>query len=536
MTGSPKGPDGPDATPDPDVAEPPAAAALAAGSPRAGGRRRWRSNRLIWVLIAVVAIAVLIWAGGTPSSQRSNESRAHVLAQELKCLQCKGESVAASQAPLAQQFRDEIDRQLDQGASDDQILEWFVDRYGEQVLLDPPTSGLSILVWVLPALLVVGAAGGLWLAISRWKRNPEVARDSPAGSPGTGSADSGEAAGATEAVEPGGNGPDGVDTPPGVAAPPTDTPRTANGSPTRAEPARSRAPRWRIPVVVAGVVVFAGLATWLVVWGSSDRGGGELTGSTGTESGELARCQPLARTDPKAGVECFDKILADDPENIDALTYRGWAHVRAGDLEAGRADLNHAIELDPSAADPHVFLAVAATDEGDFTTAATELQQFWSNDPSDVAVSVVSSEGLEQKVFFGLMSGPTRDCWQSAASGTGDGPLDQAFLDDLGACLDKVLAITPGDRDAKLSRALAYVGPDTSDPAAATALLDDILAENPDDADALSLLVSLELAAGDTDAAGSNLEHLESLPRGSGAFIIGDAATLRAAYDKAADN
>jgi cytochrome c-type biogenesis protein CcmH len=438
--------------------------------------------------MAVVALGVLVVAGGIPDSQRSDESRAQTLGEQLKCLQCAGESVGASQAPLAQQFRNEIDRQLDQGATDAQILDWFVDRYGEEVLLDPPTSGFSALIWVLPAIAVLAAVVGLWFAFGRWR----------------------SAASLTEPVA----------VPADAATVPADA---ATG------------PRWHVPAVIIAVLVFAGLSAWLVVWGSSERGDGELTGGTGTGAtgGEIARCQQLARTDPEAGIECFDGMLEDDPDNVEALTYRGWAHIRAEDVETGRADLARAVELDPTAADPHVFLAAAAADEGEFAAAASELQQFWENDPSDVAMSIVQSEGLERKVFFGLMSAPTRDCWQAAASGGEDRPIDQAFLDDLGSCLDGVLVETPGDRDARLSRALAHVGPRTADPEAARALLDGVLAENRDDADALALLVSLDLAAGDLDAAEADLEHLEQLPRGTGAFLIGDAATLRAVFDGA---
>jgi cytochrome c-type biogenesis protein CcmH len=461
--------------------------------------------------MAIVALGVLVLAGGTPDNQRSDESRAQTLGAQLKCLQCAGESVAASQAPLAQQFRNEIDRQLDQGATDPQILDWFVDRYGEEVLLDPPTSGLSAFIWVLPALAVLAAVVGLWFAFGRWRSAAPV----PQAATGPADAATGPADAAT--------GPADAATGPADAA---------------TGPADAVAgPRWRVPAVITAVLVFAGLAAWLVVWGSSDRGDGELTGGTGTAAGggEIARCQSLARTEPEAGIECFDGMLEDDPDNVEALTYRGWAHIRGEDVEAGRVDLVRAVELDPTAADPHVFLAVAAADEGDFATAASELQQFWANDPSDVAISVVQSEGLERKVFFGLMSAPTRDCWQAAASGGEDRPIDQAFLDELGSCLDDVLGETPDDRDARLSRALAHVGPQAADPEAARALLDGVLAENRDDADALALVVSLDLAAGDLDAAEANLEHLEQLPRGTGAFLIGDAAVLRAALDAARD-
>ena len=234
--------------------------------------------------------------------------------------------------------------------------------------------------------------------------------------------------------------------------------------------------------------------------------------------------------EPAAAIECYDDILATSPDNLEALTYRGWAHVRADDEAAGVADLQQAVDLDPDYADARVFLAVVASNNGAFTTAAEELAAFWANDPSEAAVAVVQAEGLDRKVFFGVMSPATRTCWQQAARGGGEGAIDQAFLDELGACLDGVLAAAPEDPDARLSRALAHVGPERSDPAAARLLLEGLLSEDADDADALALLTSLDIAAQDLESAGRRLDRLEDLPRGPAAFLIGDAATLRAAY------
>ena len=62
-----------------------------------------------------------------------------------------GESVAGSQAPLAVQFRDEIRSQMRAGKTDDEILNYFADRYGQDVLLNPPSTGLGAAVWILPS-------------------------------------------------------------------------------------------------------------------------------------------------------------------------------------------------------------------------------------------------------------------------------------------------------------------------------------------------------------------------------------------------
>ncbi len=460
-------------------------------------RRQW----LWWVAMSLVVVVVLVFAGGTSPDGGTSDDRLYGLAGQLKCLQCVGESVAASQAPLAEQFREEIRTQMATGSTDGEILEFFVERYGEQVLLEPPATGLGALVWVVPVLALGAAVVTLGFAFKRWRTDEAVP-----GAPGSG-----------EETE--------ISAEDSYRPPEQDLDEQGPGA------TDSAGVRW--PVVVGGLAAFAVLAGWLLVVGSQDRGDGELTGGNPSSGADLSSCQSVSRSDPDAAVECYDDILDEAPDDVQALTYRGWSLLRAGDVESGTADLKRASELDPTYPDARVFLAVAASDRGDFVTAGEELAMFWANDPSDVAVSVVQSEGLERKVFFGLMSAPTRDCWGQAAAAGEQGAIDQVFLDALGGCLDGVLAANPADADAVLSRALAYVGPDTADPGAARSLLASLLAENPDDSGALALLVSLDLAAGDLDGALEGLEVLEDLPRSPAAFLIGDAATLRAAYSAA---
>lgn len=467
-----------------------------------------RRHRAWWVGMAVVVVGVLVFAGGRAPDEGTGDERLYALAGQLKCLQCVGESVAASQAPLAEQFRDEIRAQMATGASDDEILAFFVDRYGDQVLLEPPTTGLSALVWVLPVLVVGAAVVGLGFAFGRWR--------STAGGVGGPAPDSDPGSGKGGAVAPGR----------------ADAASSAPGH-DDVEVSDTGSPGWRVPAVIGAVVVFGGLTAWLVVSGSGDRGEGELSGGTGSIATDLARCQPLAMRDPAAAIDCYDAVLAAFPDNLEALTYRGWAHVRADEETTGVEDLTRVVDLDPTYPDARVFLAVVAADNGNFAGAAEELAAFWANDPSDAAVSVVQAEGLDRKVFFGLMSAATRACWQRAAEDGEDGAIDQAFLDGLGICLDTVLAGDPTDADARLSRALAHIGPDRSDPAAARALLDGLVSEDPADSDALALRVSLDIATGEMDEAGRRLDTLEELPRGPAAFLIGDAATLRTAWSAA---
>lgn len=113
--------------------------------------RRW--YRLVLGGIGLLAVAGLVFAGFT-TPERSLEERTREVAQTLKCLTCIGEDVADSTAPVAAAMRISISEQVEQGKSPQEIRQWFVDRYGPGVLLEPPMAGTGLLMWLLPALLI----------------------------------------------------------------------------------------------------------------------------------------------------------------------------------------------------------------------------------------------------------------------------------------------------------------------------------------------------------------------------------------------
>src|SRR5262249_24497297 len=87
---------------------------------------------------------------------------------ELRCVVCQNLSVADSPSEMAQQMRAIVREQLEAGKSPEQIKEFFVSKYGEWVLLKPKTSGVSLLLWVLPYVaLALGIAAALWFIRSR---------------------------------------------------------------------------------------------------------------------------------------------------------------------------------------------------------------------------------------------------------------------------------------------------------------------------------------------------------------------------------
>ena len=87
------------------------------------------------------------------------------------CPVCPGESIDQSQNPLALQMRELVKDKLDQGWSDQQIQDYFVERYGPSVLLAPPRSGVGLVIWIVPPVIVIFAILILIMVIKSMTKN-----------------------------------------------------------------------------------------------------------------------------------------------------------------------------------------------------------------------------------------------------------------------------------------------------------------------------------------------------------------------------
>jgi len=102
-------------------------------------------------------------------------ARAVRLAEELRCLVCQNQSIAESNAELASDLRGQIREQIAAGRTDDEIVAYMVNRYGDFVLYRPPFKATTLLLWVGPALLLLGGALLLARNVRRRQGVPEVA-------------------------------------------------------------------------------------------------------------------------------------------------------------------------------------------------------------------------------------------------------------------------------------------------------------------------------------------------------------------------
>lgn len=125
---------------------------------------------LPWVVMAVVAgTALMIGVTGERGAATETE-RVRAIASEVRCPTCQGLSAAESDAKAARAIRQEITERLRAGESPGEIRAFLVSRYGEDILLRPPASGISGLVWAAPVAALVAAVAGLVAAFARWRR------------------------------------------------------------------------------------------------------------------------------------------------------------------------------------------------------------------------------------------------------------------------------------------------------------------------------------------------------------------------------
>lgn len=98
------------------------------------------------------------------------EARAKALQRELRCVVCQGQSIDESNAQLAADMRRLIREQIQDGKSDDEIKGFFVARYGTFVLMNPPVSGDTYLLWFGPLVLLLLGVAAIGVTVLRARR------------------------------------------------------------------------------------------------------------------------------------------------------------------------------------------------------------------------------------------------------------------------------------------------------------------------------------------------------------------------------
>lgn len=129
--------------------------------------RGWIALVGVALLAALVAVVLL-----RPQPEASTAERARQVASGLRCPDCQGLSVADSPTAAAQEIRRQVDEMVAAGATEQEIRDHFVARYGEWILLSPSTPAW----WLIPFVVLLVGAGGLgwWLLRGRGDRSPDA--------------------------------------------------------------------------------------------------------------------------------------------------------------------------------------------------------------------------------------------------------------------------------------------------------------------------------------------------------------------------
>jgi len=122
-----------------------------------------------WLLVMILLIPCLAAAEeARPLADNPQaEARLKHLAVELRCLVCQNQTLADSNAPLAEDLRREVREMIAKNMSDQEIIDFLVQRYGDFVLYRPPLKATTTLLWLGPFLLLIAGATTLVLALRR---------------------------------------------------------------------------------------------------------------------------------------------------------------------------------------------------------------------------------------------------------------------------------------------------------------------------------------------------------------------------------
>jgi cytochrome c-type biogenesis protein CcmH len=134
------------------------------------------SMKKLWLVFVLLCLALasgqaLAVQPGEMLNDASLEKRARDLSAELRCLVCQNQSIDDSSAPLARDLRLVVRERLVAGDTNEQVMRYVVDRYGEFILLRPPFRIGTLLLWISP--LVAFAAGLFWMIVA-WRRRSRM--------------------------------------------------------------------------------------------------------------------------------------------------------------------------------------------------------------------------------------------------------------------------------------------------------------------------------------------------------------------------
>ena len=131
-------------------------------------------KRFVFVAMFVVVAAGSFLVVGQTANDPQFEQRLQNLTKQLRCLQCRNETVADSPAQIAEDLRKEIREQMNAGKSDEEIIAFLHERYGDFILYKPPVKSTTYLLWFGPFICLAGGTALLYLFVKRRRELIEV--------------------------------------------------------------------------------------------------------------------------------------------------------------------------------------------------------------------------------------------------------------------------------------------------------------------------------------------------------------------------
>jgi cytochrome c-type biogenesis protein CcmH len=104
------------------------------------------------------------------------EQRAHQLSGELMCPVCDGQTIDGSNAQIAVDMRLKVRELLDAGDTNAEVRDYFVDRYGQEILAAPERSGFNLLAYIVPVVIVLGGIGIALITIKNMRKSASEAK------------------------------------------------------------------------------------------------------------------------------------------------------------------------------------------------------------------------------------------------------------------------------------------------------------------------------------------------------------------------
>lgn len=138
-----------------------------------------------WLIISLISLLwinlnTLAGEADALAQDPALEARLKVMSEELRCLVCQNQTLADSDAPLAEDLRREIRLQMQEGKSNQEVMDYLVSRYGDFVRYRPPFNTTTALLWVGPfVLMLVGLLSLFVMLRRRQKSGTEASSDAP---------------------------------------------------------------------------------------------------------------------------------------------------------------------------------------------------------------------------------------------------------------------------------------------------------------------------------------------------------------------